>query len=154
MKRLFILLFSVSLLVLLASCGKSNSTASSPQTSSGTKLTALNFGALSSANNTQAAPGDVISAADQQAMTQAILTYLKSKSVVSPDNVQIVIEKRLGDYARAMLMPLKQNTDTSTVFLHHQATGWQVISLGTAFDDNFYHQNGIPQELWLGKSAP
>jgi hypothetical protein len=154
MKQLSLILFSVGLLVLLAGCGKPNSTAPSTQSSSGTKLITLNFGALSATNNSQDATGDVISTADQQAITQVILTYLKTKSAVSPDNVQIVIEKRHGDYVRAMLMPLKQNTDTSTVFLQHQATGWQVISLGTAFDDNFYHQNGIPQDLWLGKSVP
>lgn len=86
---------------------------------------------------------------DRAAITQAILNYLKEKSAVSADDVKITVEKRSGDYARANVVPIKPVTDKATVFLKYESSQWVVLSLGTAFNINFYLKNEIPQELQL-----
>lgn len=152
----FLLLGIIVLPLLLSGCNRNNPSTQIQHKQTQMQLGNFNFSSFQNTNTgtSQALGTTQISADDQAKITQAVLTYIKVKSNVSADDVKVVVEKRDGDYARASVVPIKPVIDAATVFLKYQAGNWQVLSLGTAFDINFYLQNSIPQDLQLKKNQP
>lgn len=61
------------------------------------------------------------------------------------------IERVEGDYARARVYPLSVNTDAAWIWLRREGNSWQVIGgPGTAFEQPFYDERGIPALLRVG----
>lgn len=87
-----------------------------------------------------------------QAITSATLMYVKNHTAVPTDKVKITAIIRSGEFARVRIEPTEPLTDAAFVFLKHSQRGWDVISLGTAFDQTLYTQNNIPKELQLNLS--
>lgn len=82
---------------------------------------------------------------DAKAIETAIMEYVKTNTAVSPDHVKIMSEKCVSDYASAVVHPINQVTDDAMVYLHKTNNRWNVLSLGTAFDEKFLSQ--LPKAL-------
>lgn len=82
---------------------------------------------------------------DTQAITQSIDLYLKSNSAISPDNIDINQLRCIKSYSSAQLIPRDKSTDNAKVYLHKTSGKWNVMSLGTDFDESFLKT--IPKEL-------
>lgn len=82
-----------------------------------------------------------------QAIIDATRSYVEQNASVG--DIGVEVQKVDGDFARALATPPDGATDPAIVFLQRTDGIWQVISLGTAFDREFYEQNNIPPSLWL-----
>ncbi len=127
----------------LAACDKSNQQ-TLPPAQGPTKIASLDASSIS--NNTSQPKTTTITEEDQKAISQAISAYLtQQNSPLAKDEV-ITVDKRDGDYARAELK--STDADNAIAFVHYKESEWQVISVGTSFDFNFYLHHGIPQDIW------
>lgn len=82
---------------------------------------------------------------DSKAIVVAIIDYLKTNSVVPLDDTAIISAQCVKNYASASVHSKKQVTDDATVYLHKVKNKWEVMSLGTFFDEKFLSQ--LPIEL-------
>lgn len=82
---------------------------------------------------------------DAQAIRMAIKHYVDKNTALAPYRVLIASERCVSSYASAKVTPKKPVTDPATVYLHKIKNQWQVLSLGTYFDDEFLAK--LPSEL-------
>lgn len=71
--------------------------------------------------------------------------YVDSKTAIASRDVTILNKKCVGSYASATVHPIKPVTDDATIYLHKVKNQWQVMSMGTAFDEEFLKQ--LPKAL-------
>ncbi|HEU4324446.1 MAG TPA: hypothetical protein VFS21_14930 [Roseiflexaceae bacterium] len=85
---------------------------------------------------------------DDDAIKQAVHTYVMENTDVR--GFLVVVDRVIGDKARARALPDDPAVvDPAFVFLQRTGDYWSVISLGTAFTEEFYATNNIPEELWI-----
>ncbi len=82
---------------------------------------------------------------DTGSINTSILQYLEKNTGVVINNVTINTEKCLGAHASAMVHLIEPVTDDAIVYLSKKKQEWQVIALGTRFDENA--MAGFPKEL-------
>jgi len=82
---------------------------------------------------------------DAQSIQSSIKKYLSMNSAISPDQVKIDNLHCVESYAAAKIIPQNKATDTATVYLQHVKGEWDVMSLGTDFDEQFLQT--IPKAL-------
>ncbi|GAB4108662.1 MAG: hypothetical protein OHK0022_60430 [Roseiflexaceae bacterium] len=87
---------------------------------------------------------------EDDAIKQAAYTYVMENTEVR--GFLVVLDRIAGDTARGRVLPDDRNTvDPAFVFLRRTGDYWSVISLGTAFGEDFYTSNKIPDELRIGR---
>lgn len=83
--------------------------------------------------------------AEAQQIRVAIFAYLNKDSAVAAKDVTLLSERCVSAYASAIVHPVKPITDDALVYLHKVNGHWQVMTLGTSFDEEFLAQ--LPKEL-------
>lgn len=83
--------------------------------------------------------------ADAQQIRVAIFAYLNKDSAIAAKDVTLLSERCVSAYASAIVHPVKPITDDALVYLHKVNGHWQVMTLGTSFDEEFLAQ--LPKEL-------
>lgn len=82
---------------------------------------------------------------DNQAIIDATRQYVQQTASL-PD-VRVDVEQISGDYARALVSPIHQETDPATVFLKREDGHWIGLTMGTAFPPEEYNSLGIPAAI-------
>jgi len=83
------------------------------------------------------------------AVTQTILDYVKQHTAIPVSTIKLTNVVRDNNYVRVKVIPNDSNVDPAIAFLKYTNNKWQVLSMGTAFDDAFYQQYQIPKSLQL-----
>lgn len=91
-----------------------------------------------------ATPSNQCSQQNKMAIETAVKNYLDKNSGLHFQDVIILKMQCLGRYASLILHPKKPVTDDATVYLHKQKQ-WQVLSMGTDFDEAILKQ--IPKPI-------
>lgn len=82
---------------------------------------------------------------DSQVIKSTILKYVEKETAVSPGDIKILYEKCASSYASATVHPVKPITDDATIYLRKTGDSWEVLTMGTSFDDEFLAT--LPEEL-------
>jgi hypothetical protein len=82
---------------------------------------------------------------DIQLIKNTMADYLYKTTKIPLSNSVILDEQCVGDYASLKLHPKKPTTDDAMVYLHKVKGIWEVMALGTFFDEKFLKQ--LPKEL-------
>jgi len=82
---------------------------------------------------------------DAKALVATSMAYITQQSAVAPDNIKIVSLKCASSYGSAIAHPIKPVTDDAVIYLHKVNNQWEVMSMGTSFDEEFLAK--IPKEL-------
>lgn len=82
---------------------------------------------------------------DTQSIQSAIKKYLSMNTAISPYQITIDNLHCEESYAAAKITPQNKATDTATVYLKLVKGEWNVLSLGTDFDETFLKT--IPKAL-------
>lgn len=82
---------------------------------------------------------------DSESIDIVILQYIAKNTKVLPKNVSVSSEKCAGSFGTAIVHSTKPVTDDAVVFLKKTGNKWEVISMGTSFDEEFL--DTIPQVL-------
>ena len=85
--------------------------------------------------------------ATNQAIIAATQRYIDANAQVG--RVVITVQAVQEPFARALVDPVDGNSESATVFLKRDASDWQVLTLGSAFDTETYDALQIPQALRL-----
>lgn len=93
----------------------------------------------------QARPMNHCSPQEIKDIHTTIQHYLDKNAAISSREVTITSLQCVHAYASAKVKPKKPVTDTATVYLHNTDQHWEVMSLGTSFDEKFLSQ--LPKEL-------
>lgn len=90
----------------------------------------------------------LVGPSQDEAITIATKKYVGGNSVVS--DIRVRIEKVDGDFARVLVIPAhRRETDAAWAFLRRENGVWRGLSLGTAFDTDFYDEFHIPVTVQL-----
>ena len=82
---------------------------------------------------------------DVQAQDIAIFKYIKNHTAVPADSVTLLTRQCVLPYAVAVVHPVKPIADDALIYLQKVDNQWQVIDMGTSFDDDFLAK--LPVEL-------
>lgn len=77
---------------------------------------------------------------DAKKIDAAVMNYIATKTEIPPNEVTVIDKRCSASYASAILHPKKPVTDDATVYLHKLNHDWQVMLLGTSFDEKFLAQ--------------
>jgi hypothetical protein len=69
-----------------------------------------------------------------------VAKYLQQHTAVSPQKVNIASQQCISGYALVKTIPSDSSTDPAFVYLHKINGLWQVMALGTYFDEAFLQQ--------------
>lgn len=83
----------------------------------------------------------------ERTLQSAIDVYMQSSTEVRTYTMQD--EQIVGDTARVLVVPPADVTDPAFVFARKGTDGWEAISIGTYFPQEFYRSEHIPAELWV-----
>ncbi len=82
-----------------------------------------------------------------QTLAAAIASYMATNTEVPTFTLKD--QQIVGDTARVLLVPPADVADQAFAFARKGADGWEVISIGTWFPQEFYQSENIPAELWV-----
>lgn len=79
----------------------------------------------------------------------AVNAYLKADGSPLAGKVTIAADSQAGDTMRIIVIPSdSEAADQADAYLRKGADGkWKVLGLGAGFDDDFYTENNIPEDL-------
>ncbi len=83
----------------------------------------------------------------EHTLQAAIDMYMQNSTEVRTYTTQD--EQIVGDVARVLVVPPADVTDPAFLFARKGAHGWEAISIGTWFPEEFYRSESIPAELWV-----
>lgn len=86
--------------------------------------------------------GFAAAAGDDQAIVAAAKKYVAANSEIA--EVDVKVEKVVGDYARVTVIPKAGQTDPALVFLKRENGAWRGLTIGTAFTPEDYKELHIP----------
>jgi tetratricopeptide (TPR) repeat protein len=91
---------------------------------------------------------DPVPADNNQAVMEAARAYMQQRTG-APSDVEVVVEKVEGDYARALIDPAGEQGEPLRVFLKREQNVWSVIADVTApeIDRDAYRSLGIPESM-------
>lgn len=81
---------------------------------------------------------------DAQAIEQEINNYVHKNTAISTQ-IAVLSLQCASSYASAKVHPLRQSTDDAIIYLHKEQGQWNVLVLGTSFDEHTL--KNIPKEL-------
>jgi len=82
---------------------------------------------------------------DKQQLDVAIFNYLKTHTAVPANSVTLLSKQCVMPYAVAIVHPVKPITDDAVIYLQKVDDQWQVMDMGTSFDDDFLAK--LPAQL-------
>lgn len=107
-------------------------------------LCALTLAAAATGQLYAASPTEC-NATDSKDIRTVIEDYVNKNTHLTANQINILSLRCMDNYASAMMHPRKPVTDDATVYLQKKGPQWEVLSLGTAFDEEFL--SSIPKEL-------
>lgn len=90
-------------------------------------------------------PNHPCSKQDTYLIKKTMSAYLYKTTKIPLSKSVILAEQCVGEYASLKLHPKKPTTDDAMVYLHKIKGKWEVMALGTFFDEKFLAQ--LPKEL-------
>lgn len=90
---------------------------------------------------------EVDNARDAMAIVEACRLFLGSHA--APEIHQVILDRYTADYARLLVTPAGQVTDSATCYMRRDNHAWTVLALGTSFEPDFFDEHGVPAELRL-----
>lgn len=82
---------------------------------------------------------------DSESINIVVLQYIAKEGAVLPENVSVESYKCAGSFGTAIVHSTKPITDDAQVFLKKTGDNWDILSIGTSFDEKFLAT--IPQAL-------
>lgn len=89
-------------------------------------------------------PQDTCNGLDKQEIESAITNFVK-KGSVQAYKIKIYSNSCVNDFALVRIFPIEPVTDPAYVYLHKINNHWEVMTLGTHFDEDYLQQ--VPEEL-------